>query len=89
MSDNDNKPGPGTHLCGAFVVWPREGKQTVFAGMLDESPLPVGDDSSEIWMCEVEIVALRRFKVPKRVAGMRIDHLLCTKISPDELEPIE
>lgn len=86
MSD-DKRPEIGDRICGPFVVFCYPGGQTMFAGTLDKQPLP--ENSQEIWVCELEVVDVRRFKFPERFRSRRIDQILTDTIQPGELEPIE
>ncbi len=78
---------PGDRLCGPFVVRCYSGGHTMFAGTLDRPPLPEGDE--ELWVCEFELIDVRRYKMPKELDGLRIDQVLTMRLDPGVLEPIE
>ncbi len=78
---------PGQTLCGPFIVRTYADGKTLFAGTLDESPLPKAH-AEELWVCEFQLLDVRRFKMPDQLHGLRIDQALTTSLDPAVLVPI-
>jgi hypothetical protein len=65
-----------------------QGNKVIFLGVTDEWRLG-HDEDDEVWIAEMQITAIKRFKAPKDLAGYRADQILCTRISLSELEEIK
>ena len=81
------------NTAGAFFIRPTSDGRTLFAGVLSEKIFENANWKEsldeEIWVCELSISEIHRFRVPESQRGLRIDQKLRSRIDIKSLEQIK
>ena len=75
-------------LKGALFVRPAMTDKVILAGVFPEWRKN-HDQMDELWIADIQITALRKFRVDEDYAGYRIDQILCSNMKPTDFEEIK
>ena len=64
------------------------GDKTIFCGVANDNLIPEQPDKEELWICDIRLIPMKKFKTTDYIKGMRIDQILCSSLDVRELEEI-
>lgn len=72
----------------ALFVRPAMGGKVILAGVVPEWRKN-HNQLDELWVAEIQITAIKKFKVGEEYAGYRMDQILCLSMNPTDFEELK